>query len=728
MELDGSYDAEQVEDKIYKLWEDSGFFNPDKLPKRHKKPFSIVLPPPNVTGTLHMGSALMVTIEDIIIRFERMRGKKTLWVPGTDHAAIATETKFLKDKKLSRNDFNGKREEFFKLVDAFARENQSTMLNQMRKMGASLDWSRLAYTLDEQRSVAVKEAFMRMHHAGLIYAGERVVNWDVKGQTTVSDDEIEYEPQKATLYTFKYDKNFPIAISTTRPETKVGDTAVAVNPNDKRYKKYVGQTISTEFAGVTLSIKIVASRDVDPDFGTGALGVTPAHSKIDAQIAEVNNLQSIQVINEFGRMNDKAGPLIAGKKTLEAREIIVNYLKEKGLIEKEEMIDQNISKAQRSGGIIEPLPKRHQFFVNVNKPIRERGNKTLKELMRNVVVKKKTEILPARFEKIYLHWIENLRDWNISRQIWYGHAIPNAWYKGDEVKVSGEKPGEDWQKIEDTLDTWFSSGLWTFSTLGWPEQTQDLKTFHPTSVIESGYDILFFWIARMILMSQFLLGDIPFKTVYLHGLVRDEQNRKISKSLGNNIDPVDMIAQYGADAVRMAMIVGTSPGNDSKISAEKFKAYKNFANKIWNASKFVLMNMQDYKPAKKITLTAVQKKYLKDLQKLIKEITKLMDDYKFYIAAEKMYHYFWHIFCDKIIEESKTALMGGAELRGNLRGTAQKLKERQATQYLLLEILGTSLKLLHPFMPFITEEIYQKLPGNQQKMLMVEEWPTSHNT
>src|SRR3989344_1961778 len=678
LKIDGPYDSKNVEDKIYKLWEDSGFFNPDNLPPRHKKPFSIVLPPPNVTGTLHMGSALMVAIEDIMVRFERMRGKKALWIPGMDHAAIATETRFLKEKKLSRNDFNGKREEFIKMVDGFAMANKNVMIGQMRAMGASLDWWRLAYTLDEKRSLAVKEAFARMHEAGLIYAGTRVINWDVKGQTTVSDDEIEYETQKTTLYTFKYSKDFPISICTTRPETKVGDTAVAVHPGDSRYKDYVGKVFTVEFAGRKLSIKVVSDRGIDPDFGTGALGVTPAHSKIDDEIAKKNGLESIQVINEFGKMNDRAGSMLEGKKVLEARETIVTYLKEHGLLGKEEIIEHNIAKAQRSGGIIEPLPKRHQFFVDVNKPIKKRSRTTFKMLMRQAIEKKKIKILPERFGKTYLHWIENLHDWNISRQIWYGHVIPDAWYRGDEVKISPEKPGEDWKKIEDTLDTWFSSGLWTFSTLGWPEQTEDLKMFHPTSVVESGYDILFFWIARMILMSEFLLGEAPFKMVYLHGLVRDEQNRKISKSLGNNIDPVELIHQYGADAVRMAMVIGTSVGNDSKVSAEKFKAYKNFANKIWNASKFVLANTADFKPGKKPKLQQAHKTYLNNFRKQAKEITKLMDEFKFYYAAEKAYHYFWHTFCDVIIEESKAMLADA--------------NTKQATQYMLLEILSESLQ------------------------------------
>ncbi|MBU1579596.1 MAG: class I tRNA ligase family protein, partial [Bacteroidetes bacterium] len=436
MELPKAYNPKEVEDKIYQLWEKSGFFNPDKLPPRHppsckpsdgrsKKPFTIVLPPPNVTGTLHMGSALMLCIQDIIIRFERMRGKKTLWLPGTDHASIATETKFLKEKKISRNDYANKRDEFIGLVNKFAIENQGVILKQMRAMGSSLDWSRLAYTLDKERGEAVQEAFIKMHKSGLIYMGRgKVINWDPKGQTVVSDDEIEYEPGKATLYTFRYSKDFPIAISTTRPETKVGDTAIAVNPNDKRYKQYIGKNFDAEFAGIKLHITVVGDPSVDPKFGTGAIGVTPAHSFIDSEIASRHNLPARQVINEFARMNEEAGPLIANKKTIEARDIIVKYLREQGLVEKEEIVDQNIPKAQRSGGVIEPLPKRHQFFVNVNKPIPERGNKTLKELMREVITKNKIKILPKRFEKIYLHWIDNLRDWSISRQIWYGHRLP----------------------------------------------------------------------------------------------------------------------------------------------------------------------------------------------------------------------------------------------------------------------------------------------------------------
>jgi valyl-tRNA synthetase len=719
--LEGQYDSKKVEDKIYKLWEESGFFNPDKLPARHKKPFSIVLPPPNVTGVLHMGSALMLAIEDTMVRYERMKGKKALWIPGTDHASIATETKFLKEKKIFRNDYMNKRDEFISMVNEYALQNQSQILRQMRVMGASLDWSRLKFTLDKDHSDTVTEAFIQMHKAGIIEMGTglfTIINWDVKGQTVVNDDEIEYQAEKAKLYTFRYDKNFPILISTTRPETKFGDTAVAVNPNDKRYKNFIGKTFDAEFLSKKLSIKIIGDPSVDQNFGTGALGVTPAHSKIDAEMAIRHNLPSYQVINEYGKMSENTSALVTGKKTVEARDIIVNYLKEQNLLEKEEIIDQNIPRAQRSGGIIEPLPKRHQFFIRVNKKIPGK-NKTLKELMIDSVKSGKIEILPKRFEKTYFNWVENLRDWSISRQIWYGHRLP-VWYKppapeGDALDyvVSKTKPeGEGWEQFSDTLDTWFSSGLWPFSTLGWPNSTNDLKQYFPTSVLETAYDILFFWVARMILMSQFLLGKVPFKTVYLHGLVRDEQNRKISKSLGNNIDPVDMISQYGADAIRMAMIVGTSVGNDSKVSMDKFKAYRNFSNKIWNAGKFVLMNADGIDITKKPKLSKEDAKYLVELNKFIAKVTKQMDSFKFYMASEEIYHYFWHVFCDKIIEEKKRDIL------------SEDIAKRNSAKWLLLEIYATCLQLLHPFMPFITEEIYQQLPiKNKKSCLIIEEWP-----
>ena len=719
-DLPKAYNPKETEDRIYKLWEESGYFNPDNLPKRHKKPFSIVLPPPNVTAALHMGSALMLAIEDVMIRFERMRGKKALWLPGTDHASIATEEKFLKDTKISKRDYVAKRQEFIDLITEFALKNQTIILGQMRAMGSSLDWSRLKFTLDPDSIDAVHEAFIRMYNMGLIYMGSgKVVNWDPRGQTVVSDDEIEYEPGKATLYTFRYSKDFPVAISTTRPETKVGDTAVAVHPDDERYKRYINRTFSVNFTGVNLSIKIVGDPSVDPAFGTGAVGVTPAHSLADSEIASRHNLPSQQVINEYARMNKEAGPLLSDKKTMEARKIIIDHLRKQGLIEKEEIVDQNIPKAQRSGGIIEPLPKKHQFFVNVNKPVEKRNGKTIRELLKEVVEAKKIKILPERFEKVYLNWVENLRDWSISRQIWYG-IRPPVWYKPQasaddnlEYTVSKTKPaGEGWEQFNDTLDTWFSSGLWTFSTLGWPKKTGDLKTYHPTDVLETAYDIIFFWVARMIIMSQVLIGEIPFKTVYLHGLVRDEKGRKISKSLGNNIDPVSMINEYGADAVRMAMIIGTSAGNDSKVSSDKFRAYKHFANKLWNISRFILMNIPETEGIRKAKLTEQDKKIAEEQAKLIKDITQDMENFRFYLAGEKTYHYVWHTFADKIIEESKEKL-------------ASKNPEIKAsTQKILLELLINSLKILHPFMPFVTEEIYSKIPGNKGKILMIEEWPS----
>lgn len=686
------YDPEATEGGIYKKWEESGYFNPDNLPGDRTEQFSIVLPPPNVTGTLHLGHAAMLAVEDILVRYQRMRGKKALWIPGTDSAAIATQSKVEKEiqKKEGKSRHDLGREELLNRVNAFAKESESTIINQVKRMGSSLDWSRYAYTLDDTRYRAVMEAFVRMYNAGLIYRGNRIVNWDPKGQTTISDDEIVYEERDAKLYTFKYSKDFPIAIATTRPETKLGDTAVAVNPNDERYKQFIGQTYAVEFAGVTLSIKVVADESVDQEFGTGALGVTPAHSQTDWDIARKNNLPLVQVINEYAKMTEAAGPH-AGKKVLEAREAVVEWLREQNLLDKEEIIKQNVSTAERTGGIIEPLPKL-QWWIDVNRPIGERGNKSLKDLMREAVGSGNVKIAPDRFEKIYYHWVDNLRDWCISRQIWFGHRIP-VWYKGDETRVQAESPGEGWEQDQDTLDTWFSSGLWTFSTLGWPDQTPDLKTYHPVSVLETGYDILFFWVARMILMSQFLLGEVPFKNVYLHGLVRDGQGRKMSKSLGNIIDPLDMIEKYGADAVRLSLIIGAAPGNDIKLSEDRIRGYKNFANKLWNITRFVLSQERtgEIMPSLK-----------QEFDAMAADVTKDIEEYRIYMAAEKLYHYAWDRFAAQIIEESKGK------------------PEYGETLYYILE---NSLKLLHPFMPFVTEEIWKDMSG-RKNLLMVEQWPT----
>lgn len=724
------YNSLETEDRISSVWEKSGYFNPDNLPPRHKKPFSIVLPPPNVTGSLHSGHALTVAIEDIMVRYARMQGKKALWIPGTDHAAIATQSKVEKEveKKEGKRRRDFTREEFLTKVEKFAQESHDTIVNQVKKLGASLDWSREAFTLDEKRNLGVRTAFKKMYDDGLIYRGHRVVNWDPKGQTTISDDEIVYESRKAKLYTFKYSKDIPITISTTRPETKLGDTAIAVHPDDARYKQYIGKEFDTVFAGESIHLKIIADRAVEKDFGTGALGVTPAHSAVDADIATRHGLPMKQVIDEFAKMTVGMEG-VKGKKTAEAREAVVTWLKEQGLLEKEEEIEQNVSTAERTGGIIEPLPKL-QWFVAVNKPFWKGFRRTtLKKLMIKAVSSGSTKIIPERFEKVYFNWIENLRDWCISRQIWYGHRLP-VWYrkgekgKSEEVYCGTEAPsGEGWMQDEDTLDTWFSSGLWTFSTLGWPEKTADLKTYHPNTILETGSDILFFWVARMILMSTYLLDEVPFKTVYLHGLVRDGQGRKMSKSLGNFVDPLEMIGKYGADAYRMSLVVGVGPGNDSKIGEDKIKAYKNFANKLWNIARFVLTSAggATYN-AEFSAWSHGDKVHISKLDELVSEITKEMDEYKFYLVAEKIYHYVWHEFADNIVEESK-GILG---VFGQPSPVEITPEHKESRIQFLLHALHTILKILHPFMPFVTEEIWTEVANKEQapeKLLLIAEWP-----
>ncbi len=709
------YAPNETEKRMYSTWESSGFFNPDVCIEKgvtapDAEPFSIVLPPPNVTGTLHTGHALMLVIEDIMTRYARMQRKRTLWLPGTDHAAIATQSKVEKilEKEEGKRKSDLGREEFLKRVDKFAQESHDTIVGQARRMGASLDWSREAFTLDDKRNFAVRTAFKKMYDEGLIYRGHRIVNWDPKGQTVISDDELVYEERKAKLYTFRYSKDFPISISTTRPETKVGDTAVAVNPNDERYTQFVGKEYDAVFCGVPIHIKIVADEAVEKEFGTGALGVTPAHSQIDAEIAQRHKLPTIQVINEYAKMM-VGGENLMGKKSTEARETIAQWIRDEGLMEKEEEINQNISTAERTGGIIEPLPKL-QWFIDANKPIPSRNNKSLKQLMLDAVQNGGVSILPDRFEAVYFNWINNLRDWCISRQIWYGHRIP-VWYKDSEIYCGIEAPeGSDWMQDEDTLDTWFSSGLWTFSTLGWPEETADFKTYHPTTVLETGYDILFFWVARMILMSTYILGEVPFKTVYMHGLVRDEKGRKMSKSLGNIVDPLTLIDKYGTDALRMAMIVAVGPGNDSNLGEEKIKAYAKFANKLWNITRFVFENTASFDKTASPAIDTEDQATLDEINALIKEITVEMNEYKFYFVADKLYHYTWHTFADIVIERSKKKI--------ELGGTSA-----ESAQAMLLTALPILLRALHPFMPFITEEIWGLMPENNGKLLMVEKWP-----
>ena len=691
------YNPSDEESRIYTKWEDSGFFTPEcmidaGLTAPDAKPYTIVLPPPNVTGVLHMGHAMMLTIQDILIRYKRMQGYRTLWLPGTDHAAIATQSKVEKEiqKKEGKSRYDLGREELLSRVNQFAQDSHDTIVSQMKVMGASCDWTREAFTLDETRTRAVRTVFKMMYDDGLIYRGHRIVNWDPKGQTTISDDEIVYESRKATLYTFKYSKDFPISISTTRPETKVGDTAVAVHPDDTRYTAFIGKEYDVNFCGVDIHIKVIADKEVDPSFGTGALGVTPAHSMTDWEIADRHDLPRPQVINEYAKMTVGDERLL-GKKVLEARETIVSWLREEGLIEKEEVIDQNVATAERTGGIIEPLPKL-QWFIDVNKPIQARDGKSLKELMREPVADGRIGIIPEYFDKTYFHWIDNLKDWCISRQIWYGHRIP-VWYKNQEIYVGTEAPdGAEWQQDEDTLDTWFSSAMWTFSTMGWPEQTQDLSIYHPTDVLETGPDILFFWVARMILMTQYVLGTVPFHTVYLHGLVRDPKGQKMSKSLGNALDPLEIAQKYGADAGRMALIFGTAPGTDSRISEDKIKGQKHFANKLWNITRFVLSqeNAGDIKQDLKNEFDA-----------LAASVTRDLDAFRLHTAAESLYNYIWTRFADEILELSKKETGYGTTLHYILEG---------------------SLKLLHPFMPFVTETLWETM--GHDTLLMVTPWPT----
>ncbi|MDP2654987.1 MAG: valine--tRNA ligase [bacterium] len=706
------YDPSATESRIYEAWEKSGLFNPDEcvkqgVTKADAPTYSIVLPPPNVTGRLHMGHALMLAIEDVFVRYKRMRGFRTLWIPGTDHAAIATqsvvEKQIKKDENKNRHDLG--REELLKRIEKYATESHDTIVNQVKTMGASLDWSREAFTLDETRNTAVNTVFKKMYDAELIYRGHRIVNWDPKGQTTISDDEVVYEERSAKLYTFKYSNDFPIPVATTRPETKVGDVAVAVHPDDARYKEFVGKEYDVVFCDVPIHIKIVSDKEVDPAFGTGAVGITPAHSQTDWDIAERHELShKIIVINEYARMTVEGR--LKDKKTTEARDIIVEWLKNEKLLEKEENTMQNIATAERTGGIIEPLPKL-QWFIDVNKKIDGRG-KTLKELMLEPIRSGEIKIIPEYFDKTYFHWIENLRDWCISRQIWYGHRIP-VWYRDEEIIVGVEPKESGWIQDEDSLDTWFSSGLWTFSTLGWPEDTEDFKTYHPTDLLETGYDIFFFWVARMILMSEFTLNTVPFKTIYLHGLVRDAQGRKMSKSLGNNMDPLDVTAKFGADATRMALVVGNTPGTDMRISEDKVKGYKHFANKLWNISRFVLDNTN--LAQKDAELTQKDAELLTQVNTLTKDVTIDIEEFRIYMAAEKIYHYAWHELADKILEESKPIL------------ASTDASARASRAQLLLTLLDRTLRLLHPFMPFITEEIYQSMPTKDSEFLMVAKWP-----
>jgi valyl-tRNA synthetase len=765
-ELEKAYEAKKYEDDIYKKWEASGFFNPDTCVKEKVansgKYFSMVLPPPNVTGVLHMGHAAMLAIEDVMARYHRMKGDKTLWLPGTDHAAIATQTKvekLLMEKGMKDPRKELGREKFLEEVDKFAKASHDTIVNQCKKMGSSLDWSREAFTLDEKRSLAVRTVFKKMYDDGLIERGYRIVNWCPRCHSTLADDEVEYKEQSAKVYTFKYSADFPFAIATTRPETKLGDTAVAINPKDKRYKKYIGKTfkIKSFAGGADLNIQVIGDESVGMDYGTGAVGVTPAHSHVDYEMAQKNSLPIIKIIDEDGNITRDAGEAYAGLSVKDARKKVVDYLRVNNLLEKEEDAPNNLSVCYRCGTPIEPLPSQ-QWFIKVNKEFKmgeskikgiKKGQKTtLKKLMQASVREGQIKIIPEHFDKTYFHWVDNLRDWCISRQIWYGHQIP-VWYCANclesqnivdlidnshaeierdltselikryskEPIVSITKPvicprcGNDNERMiiqdPDTLDTWFSSGLWTFSTLGWPGQTADFKDFHPTSVLETGYDILFFWVARMILMTTYTLGEIPFETVYLHGLVRDEQGRKMSKSLGNVIDPLVMTEKYGADATRLSLLIGNTPGNDLKLSEEKIAGFRNFTNKLWNICRFMLLNIDESKKNGDFPdiaeLTDWEKGLLGYLHRTIAEVTENLEKNNLSQAGEILRSFTWDILADWYLEGAK--------------------KEGFKSNF-LVGILSGILKLWHPFMPFVTEVIWKEIYG-EEAVLMIEKWPVS---
>ena len=730
------YDPAATESRLYEQWEQSGLFNPDEcirqgVAKADAETFSVALPPPNVTGILHLGHAYEDALQDAVVRYRRMRGKRTLWLPGTDSAAIATQARVERDiqKAEGKNRHELGRDELVRRVASFAKESEGTILSQIRRVGASLDWSRYAYALDEKRSHAVTFAFKRMYEASLIYRGSRIVNWDPKGQTTISDDEVVYQEEQATLYYLQYG---PFTISTARPETKFGDKYVVVHPEDSRYVGYAdGQKIELEWINGPITATVVKDAAIDREFGTGAMTITPWHDATDFDIAERHNLDKEQIIDEYGKLLPIAGEFV-GMKIAEARPKIVEKLREKGLVVKEESYMHNVATAERTGGVIEPQIKL-QWFVDVNRPftlehseipgVASGSEISLKALMRTAVEGGGVSMPQEGFRSAYFHWIDNLRDWCISRQIWFGHRIP-VWYGGEEIHIGAEPPApEGWTRDPDVLDTWFSSALWTFSTLGWPDETPDLTAFHPTSVILPGYEILNLWVSRMILASGFLLGQVPFKTVMIHGVVRDSKGRKFSKSLDNGIDPIDMIDTYGADALRMGLLVGSTIGHDIRFDEQKVKGYKHFANKLWNITRFTLDNAGASASEAKIggktwpsgpersLFSDYECEILDQLDALTKDVTDDMENYRVYLAAEKLYHYVWHELADKILEESKSILNGSDE-------TA-----RQSRNHLLLLLLDRSLRLLHPFMPFVTEEIWQSLPTKNAPFLMVAKWP-----
>ena len=706
--LENTYNPQEFEEKLYEKWEEKGYFKPSM--NKESEAYSIMMPPPNVTGKLHMGHALDGTIQDILIRYKRMNGFNTLWLPGTDHAAIATEAKVvakMKEEGLTKDDLG--RDGFLERAWDWTHEYGGTIQKQQRKIGCSCDWERKRFTLDEGLSKAVQEQFIKLYEKGLIYKGKRMINWCPNCHTSISDAEVEYEEEPSHLWHIRYkitgtDKYLTVA--TTRPETMLGDTAVAVHPDDERYKDIVGKTCILPI--MNKEIQIIADRFVDKEFGTGCVKITPAHDPNDYQAGLSHGLEIIEVFDESSIMNDLV-PEYKGLKSIEARKLIVEKLKEIGALVEIEDYNHNVGKCYRCHTTIEPRIS-DQWFVS------------MKELAKPAIEAVKNDditFVPKRYEKNYFHWMENIQDWCISRQLWWGHRIP-AYYCQDcgEINVAKEKPhtckkcgSEKVKQDEDTLDTWFSSALWPFSTLGWPEETEDYKTFFPTNVLVTGYDIITFWVSRMITSSLELTGKNPFKDVLIHGIVRDSQGRKMSKSLGNGIDPIEIIEKYGADSLRFSLVQGTTPGNDIRYMPEKLDQASNFANKLWNASKFVLMNLEDYDGnVYEDNLCYEDKWILSKLNTLVQEVSNNIEKYDLGVASQKIYDFIWNEFCDWYIEIVK------------LRLYDKENKTRKSAQYVLNKVLCDALKLLHPIMPFITEKIYTKL-YNEDESIMISSWP-----
>lgn len=709
--LPKTYNPKDFEDRIYKYWNDNGYFVAHI--DENKTPFTIMMPPPNVTGSLHMGHALNNTIQDILIRWKRMEGYSALWLPGTDHASISTEARVVnKIKSEGKTKEELGREGFLKEAWDWTRKYGNTIKNQLKKLGVSCDWTRDRFTLDEGLSRAVEEVFIRLYEKGLIYRGDRIINWCPSCKTAISDAEVEHEDTKGSIWHIKYpikDSHEFIIIATTRPETMLGDLAVAVNPNDERYKHLIGKTAILPL--IDRVIPIIADEYVDMEFGTGVVKITPSHDPNDFEVGERHGLGQCIIMNEDATINQNGG-IYEGLDRYDARKKIVEDLKEKGYLVEVKDHDHAVGHCERCSTVVEPLISK-QWFVKMEplaKPALEAYEKG------------QLNFIPPRFGKVYANWLENIKDWCISRQLWWGHRLPVFYCKDcDEIMVTRTKPekcskcgSSDLYQDEDTLDTWFSSALWPFSTLGWPEETEDLKYFFPTDVLVTGYDIIFFWVVRMVFSSIEQMGEVPFKDVFLTGLVRDSQGRKMSKSLGNGIDPLEVIDEYGADALRFTLVTGNTPGNDMRFYMERVEANRNFANKLWNASRFVLMNLEEDISKHEFSFEDLEEEdrwILSKLNKTIKEATENLNKYEIGLAAGKVYDFIWDEYCDWYIEMVKSRLY---KEEGASKKTAQKV---------LLYVLKNILKLLHPFMPFITEEIWQHLPDTKEALIL-SSWPT----